>query len=643
MLKIASAKWPSIFVVVSLMAASGKARATPALERGQGVLLAPATAATGFQVLTGGASFGTAVSVHTASTNDIYGNSLGDIDYVAVGEPSYNANTGRAWLYYRTSGSNDPFTRVQLIPKEFQRSGDRFGSAITVRDGVVVVGAPGMGGVYIFSRNKNDQLGQFTQPYRDILSTNNYGRSVTYSGFQGGTVAACGDDRCRFYAMTATGQLNGNVWAKHPNSQDSGSWNDVTGFKRALIVPGWLDFVAGATDPKEAGGNVVIFGNGSGPNGNGYGGAGTVYPPGAGSWGNFTADALRMFIGGPTTGVTTQFLHNPFLYTTSFGTVFNPTGSLQFGKQVAYSGSVLMVTDSLGSGSSSIVYRYQLNDQGTSNTTDDTWTLSGDFGTNDASYGSSMGLYGTTAVIGDPNASSVYVWDANNPVSQFTYPPNPGPNDIEVHVTQSDPNDLTTVTPDPTCAAFPGYIVSGFPHACVNVKTTAQLFGTQKVCFPGGLSTLFRCHPQDTLCVAPQSPGATVDGKTSCCELLPSDTTSVPGKLCALTPGFSSFAAGTGTDRDADFIPDLVDNCPQVANSLQVDFDGDLVGDACDNCPNVPNQNQADTNHNGIGDACEAVQPVPASSPRFLLLLGIACGVLGAMTLGRAAIRRAAT
>jgi len=69
----------------------------------------------------------------------------------------------------------------------------------------------------------------------------------------------------------------------------------------------------------------------------------------------------------------------------------------------------------------------------------------------------------------------------------------------------------------------------------------------------------------------------------------------------------------------------------------------DLVGEVRDNCPSVPNQNQADTNHNGIGDACEAGQAVPASSPRLLLLLGIACGVWGAMTLSRAALRRAAT
>jgi hypothetical protein len=45
-------------------------------------------------------------------------------------------------------------------------------------------------------------------------------------------------------------------------------------------------------------------------------------------------------------------------------------------------------------------------------------------------------------------------------------------------------------------------------------------------------------------------------------------------------------AAGClGADADGDGIPDLVDNCPNVANPDQKDTDGDGVGDACDTAP----------------------------------------------------------
>jgi hypothetical protein len=44
-------------------------------------------------------------------------------------------------------------------------------------------------------------------------------------------------------------------------------------------------------------------------------------------------------------------------------------------------------------------------------------------------------------------------------------------------------------------------------------------------------------------------------------------------------------AACLATDTDGDGIPDLVDNCPNVANPDQKDTDGDGVGDACDTGP----------------------------------------------------------
>lgn len=83
-------------------------------------------------------------------------------------------------------------------------------------------------------------------------------------------------------------------------------------------------------------------------------------------------------------------------------------------------------------------------------------------------------------------------------------------------------------------------------------------------------------------------------------------------------------------DRDQDNVADDVDNCPDVANPLQLDVDNNGVGDVCepaggqgealpscadrdrdgdcddvDNCPDASNPNQADADGDGIGDACD--------------------------------------
>lgn len=63
--------------------------------------------------------------------------------------------------------------------------------------------------------------------------------------------------------------------------------------------------------------------------------------------------------------------------------------------------------------------------------------------------------------------------------------------------------------------------------------------------------------------------------------------------------------SGQGADSDGDGIPDVSDNCPDIANPDQADADSDTVGDACDNCVNTANTDQADGDSNGIGDACQ--------------------------------------
>jgi hypothetical protein len=59
------------------------------------------------------------------------------------------------------------------------------------------------------------------------------------------------------------------------------------------------------------------------------------------------------------------------------------------------------------------------------------------------------------------------------------------------------------------------------------------------------------------------------------------------------------------SDRDSDGIPDHEDNCPDDANTDQINGDQDTPGDACDNCPQFSNEEQIDSDGDGVGDACD--------------------------------------
>jgi hypothetical protein len=80
----------------------------------------------------------------------------------------------------------------------------------------------------------------------------------------------------------------------------------------------------------------------------------------------------------------------------------------------------------------------------------------------------------------------------------------------------------------------------------------------------------------------------------------------------------SKYALGVTVDRDNDGVPNVDDNCPDLANSSQANQDGDAAGDACDddddndgiadaadNCPLAYNPDQADYDGDNIGNVCD--------------------------------------
>jgi hypothetical protein len=87
-------------------------------------------------------------------------------------------------------------------------------------------------------------------------------------------------------------------------------------------------------------------------------------------------------------------------------------------------------------------------------------------------------------------------------------------------------------------------------------------------------------------------------------------------------------------DADGDYLPDALDNCPNVQNPDQADGDGDGNGDACpvlldtdgdgvsdqqDNCPTVATSDFSDNDGDGVGNSCDkspdGIEPEPEPLP----------------------------
>ena len=107
-----------------------------------------------------------------------------------------------------------------------------------------------------------------------------------------------------------------------------------------------------------------------------------------------------------------------------------------------------------------------------------------------------------------------------------------------------------------------------------------------------------------------------------------------------LTAGNDSGSSNERTllelDADGDYIPDALDNCPNVQNPDQADADGDGNGDPCtvyqdtdgdtvpdksDNCPNIATSDFSDRDGDGVGDSCDkspdGIEPEPEPVPEL--------------------------
>ena len=104
----------------------------------------------------------------------------------------------------------------------------------------------------------------------------------------------------------------------------------------------------------------------------------------------------------------------------------------------------------------------------------------------------------------------------------------------------------------------------------------------------------------------PEDPDNDVDGDGVCApeDQCPDDPTKILPEQCG--------CGEPETDSDHDFVPDCVDNCPDIFNFTQADPDGDGFGTPCDNCFLIPNPDQSDLDGDGAGDVCD---PCPQETP----------------------------
>ena len=122
------------------------------------------------------------------------------------------------------------------------------------------------------------------------------------------------------------------------------------------------------------------------------------------------------------------------------------------------------------------------------------------------------------------------------------------------------------------------------------------------------------------------------DGTGNACDLCPNNPNKIAPGDCGTCLDESTIGDPCNFDDDADEIPDISDNCPQVANPQQEDDDSDGTGNACDLCPQDEKKTEPgvcgcgvadeDNNGNGTPDCLEGEEEEQCSRwvPDFLCM-----------------------
>lgn len=174
-------------------------------------------------------------------------------------------------------------------------------------------------------------------------------------------------------------------------------------------------------------------------------------------------------------------------------------------------------------------------------------------------------------------------------------------------------------------AAFDA-IVEGWPLGCENDPTDCNNNSLPDACeFEMLLPEVDCCQPSPFFCPNQNIVDCVCSAQPDCC-LFGSWTNTCANIARDLDCGTCVQPSVTSDCNNNS----VLDECEASGNS---DADFDAVPNLCDNCPNVANRAQADTDGDGIGDVCEGASPVPTTSEWGCIMMFVAVLVVGSMAI----------